>query len=828
MNSFVRVKLMKLISYTAITIAVAIGPLCYAAGNSGDMNVLPGFKVEEVHSVDKSQGSWVSMTFGDKGELYVSAQFGQLYRLSFDNGKIKNIEALKSPGMAQGLCWAYGSLYMSVAAKKGGGVYRLTDTNGDGSFDRQEHLIELPTGNEHGVHGIIKSNKNGLFLVVGNYTPLPEGAQAINHNNWKEDNLLNHLSDPRGHASHVKAPGGYVIHFKPDGTEPRVMSTGIRNSYDIALSPNGSLFAYDADMEWDAGTPWYRPTRLIHITQGGEFGWRTGTAKWPNYYADSLAPVVELGPGSPTGMLFGTQTKFPRRYREALYLLDWTFGRIYAVHLTPDGSSYKAEKEVVVSGKAMPVCDAAVGRDGAIYFTTGGRRLNSKLYRLSYTRALDGGKVDMKVPPLTPILDRLLNKPDSGFVWKYLDNEDRRIRYTARVALEVMGAAQWINTYRQEKSPAKLIEASIALARLSGEHELQLEKMSGIEFNQLGEVQKLAYLRALSLCLIRNQEAVNSRHINRLRKTLEEQFPASSFNLNVELARVLTKLKSESSTQHILHLMETSVNEAHDIDPNLLRGNKKYGKVLEKMLANQPNAKALRFALILMSAEQGWDSTTVKRYYTWLNEAEVKDGGASYKGFIKNIRKEALKKLPEDLRQVASQLPKPQKKAEPMVVAQGPGRMWTLKEAMEATADLSKASFENGKRMYQATLCNRCHIHGSKGGVSGPNLTNLATRFSREDILKSIIEPSEVISEQYEFSTLTMKDGSSKLGRILSKTKDKIVLAQSAFDFSHTIEINTKDVVSIEASKISSMPAGMINALNPDELRDLMKFLVTE
>ncbi len=65
---------------------------------------------------------------------------------------------------------------------------------------------------------------------------------------------------------------------------------GYRNQYDIALNEDGELFTYDADMEWDFGSPWYRPTRVCHATSGSEFGWRSGTGKWPAYYEDSLPP----------------------------------------------------------------------------------------------------------------------------------------------------------------------------------------------------------------------------------------------------------------------------------------------------------------------------------------------------------------------------------------------------------------------------------------------------------------------------------------------------------------------------------------------------------
>ena len=34
-------------------------------------------------------------------------------------------------------------------------------------------------------------------------------------------------------------------------------------------------------MEWDVNTPWYRPTRVMHVTSGSEFGYRNGAGKWP-------------------------------------------------------------------------------------------------------------------------------------------------------------------------------------------------------------------------------------------------------------------------------------------------------------------------------------------------------------------------------------------------------------------------------------------------------------------------------------------------------------------------------------------------------------------
>ena len=86
-------------------------------------------------------------------------------------------------------------------------------------------------------------------------------------------------------------------------------------------------------MEWDAGTPWYRPTRVNHVIDGADFGWRAGTSKWPDDYLDSFGSVVDVGFGSPTGITFGTAARSSRaKYRQALFVADWSYGNIYAVH----------------------------------------------------------------------------------------------------------------------------------------------------------------------------------------------------------------------------------------------------------------------------------------------------------------------------------------------------------------------------------------------------------------------------------------------------------------------------------------------------------------
>ena len=164
----------------------------------------------------------------------------------------------------------------------------------------------------------------------------------------------------------MPAPGGTILRTDTEGTSSRLVAGGMRNPYDIAFNGDGELFTYDADMEWDIGTPWYRPTRVNHVPPGAELGWRSGWAKWPDYYLDSLPATLDVGAGSPTGIESYNHVAFPKKYQNALFVGDWALGQIHAVQLTRTGASYTANISTILKGRPLNVTDLAVGPDGAL------------------------------------------------------------------------------------------------------------------------------------------------------------------------------------------------------------------------------------------------------------------------------------------------------------------------------------------------------------------------------------------------------------------------------------------------------------------------------
>ncbi|MEE3230452.1 MAG: heme-binding protein, partial [Planctomycetota bacterium] len=481
--------------------------------------VAPGFKVELLYSVPKgSEGSWVTLTVDPEGRLIASDQYGALYRITPSpigkKGETLVERLAGNAGHAHGLLYAFDSLYV-VQSEKDRGLYRMRDTNGDGQFDDRKLLRSIQGGGEHGPHAVILGpEKKYIYVIGGNHTNLPNPEKSLVPRTWKEDLLLPRLWDARGHARGKLAPGGWIARTDPEGKTWELVSNGYRNQYDIAFNKNGELFTYDADMEWDVGTPWYRPTRVNHVISGGEFGWRSGTGKWPTYYPDSLGRVVDVGPGSPTGIGFGYGADFPVKYQEALYICDWSYGKLYAVHMTPDGGTYTGELEQFIAGAPFPLTDVIVNpKDKALYVSVGGRRTQSGLYRVTYT-GNDKGGVAKTSPESTKLraqrkeLEKYHGKQDPAALeaaWPHLSSPDRYLRYAARIAVEHQPVDSWKDKVIGELNDIALIQGAIALAR-HGKAEIRpklLAALRNIKASSLDETQLINLLRAYSLVFIR-------------------------------------------------------------------------------------------------------------------------------------------------------------------------------------------------------------------------------------------------------------------------------------------------------------------------------------
>lgn len=832
-----------------------------------------GFVAEHLYSPSENKnGSWVSMAFDDKGRLIASDQYGAMYRLElpaigekelhkkvkverlhFDLNKAEGADSSNGKiemGYAQGLVWAFNSLYVMVNHKgdslfeKKSGFYRLQDTNNDDQFDKITLLKSFTGYEEHGPHSVILApDKKSLYVIAGNNTGFSDMSSYRLPPIWKRDNLM---PDSSGQDGGTDPAGGWVAKVDSAGKKWELFSAGLRNPFDITFNEAGDLFTYDSDMEWDIGMAWYRPTRICHIPSGAEFGWRPGNAKWSPDYIDNLPPLINIGQGSPTNIISGHASNFPEKYRQSLLAFDWSFGIIYSIQLQPKGASYSAKAEEFISGAPLPLTDGVVGPDGALYFLTGGRRIQSDLYRVYYG---DNNKQpDLPAPVITEAtqlrrqLEQFHGKADPAaleLIWPNLKHEDRFIRYAARSALEHQPITVWQQKAIDEKDAVIRMNAVLALARHGkpGIKNKVFDALTSTEFKTLTASQQLDLLRILEVALYRFGKPDDAQQ-KQLLVYLDPLYPAATNILNRELSKILTYLQAPNVVAKTIALLQTAKDDTTEQSTvsqsaDLIFRNPQYGMDLADVLTNMPPAQQVHYALVLSEVKNGWTPELREIYFKWFYGAYKFKGGRHFLGYLDKARQIALKSVPKEQFQHYDTISLNTTSLNAVtdwvriMSDGGPGRVWKVEEALGFVMDKSKRpDFEEGKMLFAASACINCHNMRGQGGSMGPDLTQLGTRFSEKDILESIIEPNKVISDQYAGTVFTLKDGSTVVGRLSREDDTKYYVSQNPFAPQIIRELLKKEVAATKLSEVSFMPPALINSLNPERLKNLVAYLV--
>lgn len=805
----------------------------------------PGFKVELIHKVDSAtQGSWVGLTVDARGRLIGCDQYGGLYRLTpppLGSSTGARVEKL-SAGIAgaHGILHAFDSLYVMVNQEPDtAGLWRLRDTDGDDQFDKKELLREIKGRGEHGNHSItLAPDGQSLYIACGNGTQQPQLEHTRGSRPFGDDQAVPRIT--RGAEFSDTEPQAFTCRVSPDGKRFEMVAAGLRNHYDIAFNALGDLFTYDSDMEWDAGTPWYRPTRIYHLVSGGDYGFRESSGKLLGYCADIVPPLVDVGPGSPTGVTSGLGAAFPAAYQHAIYACDWTYGTLYAVHLTPQGAGYSARLEEFLSGKPLPLTDAVIGKDGAMYVSIGGRRTQSAVYRITYagreSTAAAPGPAETPEHKLRVQLEHLHDEgtgPDAiGSALPHLAHADRLVRYAARVAIERQPAELWAARALEQTQPWAVIEGGAALARMAGRaHQpALLAKLNALDFSALDTAQQLALIRVYQITAARSGVPADDAALARL----DALYPAASNALNTELSRTLAAYGSSSVVAKTLQLMAQAKDEPVSwLSADRLARNDRYGPNFLRTGPARPNVQQIAYAYALRFAKNGWTPELRRQFFTWFGSTGPWIGGNQFRGFLDQMRSDALANVvsdPAEKKQLeALAIPKVIAiKPEAIKPPKGPGAAYTVEDVLAFAKDgLHGRNFKRGRELYIAAACQACHRLGNEGGGIGPDLTGIASRYTLRDLLENLITPSKVISDQYESTILELKDGRTLIGRITGDEGGILQLATNPAAPAQLADVRHSDITSRKPSPVSLMPPALINTMNQSEVLDLLAYLLS-
>ena len=355
-----------------IQVCVVIVLICsanaYAAKPGKNLSVPDGFEVT-LFADDNLAHDVYSMTVDARGRVVVSGR-GYVKILVDRNGDGRADEAklfVNGPRTgAQGMYFDGNDLLCVGDA----GLIRYRDADGDDRADGPPRtLLKVHAGGEHHAHAIQRGPDGCWYLVAGNHAGIQKST----------------ISNP--HSPILNPRFGTLVRMSRDFKRREVVADGYRNAYDFAFHWLGDVFVYDSDGERDVSLPWYRPTRVFHAIPGANAGWFDRSWKRPNHYFEMQPVIGEFGRGSPTGVACYRHTQFPKPYRDAIYALDWTYGRVLMMPLETGGSVWKSRPKVFMKGVnnfGFAPTDVAVGPSGELYVSVGGRGTRGGVYRVRY------------------------------------------------------------------------------------------------------------------------------------------------------------------------------------------------------------------------------------------------------------------------------------------------------------------------------------------------------------------------------------------------------------------------------------------------------------
>ena len=137
-----------------------------------------------------------------------------------------------------------------------------------------------------------------------------------------------------------------------------------------------------------------------------------------------------------------------------------------------------------------------------------------------------------------------------------------------------------------------------------------------------------------------------------------------------------------------------------------------------------------------------------------------------------------------------------------------------------------QGDWEHGRELFRSpTLnCSKCHRIRGEGGVAGPDLSNLIHRDARS-VERDLREPNAALHPDYVAYLAELRNGDSLTGFIRSQGNDSIRLFDA--DGKDTV-IPRANLATLRPTGQSLMPTGLLDALQPNDVRDLLTFLLWE
>lgn len=893
-----------ILSFLAITALAQPG---HSVSESGFI-LPPGFTITEVAGPELANDIYC-LTISPEGYVIVSGR-GYLKQLVDDNNDGVFDRAILLADYpkdgAMGLFIENDFFYFM-----GDGGLRRMPWN-PGTFTTQsELLIKLKTGGEHDAHAITRGPDGWLYVLCGN-----TAGVTAQHASMASSPIKTHTA-------------GCVLRIAPDFKNSEIICDGFRNPYGFDWNMEGELFTFDSDNERCMGLPWYEGCRFYRIERGGHYGWRSPQKgqfwRMPPYHPDIVAPLLDLGRGSPTGVVCYQHQQFPKSYQGAFFLLDWTFGVIHCVRLKENTVQSEPFLKVTAGNGFAPTAAAVHPQTGDLYVSTGGRGTRGAVYRIRHEAGFKS------LPPNVG-----LQKPVHSAKSLTL-HEPQQLSLPSRHDL--------LKSFTSSTSTKEKLRSLCLL----------MDHLGNIEATSVEYSFKEGYQ------LVPHQNVLNDKpFVHELLVQLRSNFPSSDAALNREISRAMALLQDDSpitidkivsqitansspvDDMHYLFVLaccpaKRSAPQTEAIAQALIQLDAKYDRaklqheyhwslrlseVVRALLAHDPHLKLAivkhpelgrpNHLLLVMDSQfprpilaQLWlNRISQEKDYPWsanlvallataplkevlslfrrhwddptlqdvilptLAKAHEAEDRRRFVSSLRSISKSSIKlaleglnslpdpidnELMEELAACAKAIQYWHKLDESVgVMIQRRLRTlthtdelrdpkgWTgwviehypgLKAQLESSDGVDRAKWDSrlknidwsSGRVDAGEALFRKHCAACHQGTSavGPDLAGLSKRFSHDDIVTAVLQPSKDVPARYRTTIFTTHSGQTLAGLVIYEAVDGAILQTATA----TVRIAGNDIAGKRTSEQSLMPAGLLDNFSDQQVADLLTWL---
>ncbi len=723
------------------------------------------------------------------------------------------------------------------------------DSDGDGVADRQTPLVSGLTtnmvnerGGDHTTNFVRMGIDGWLYIGAGDYgVPNAVGVDG----------------------SSVTLRGGGILRVRPDGTELELFASGLRNPFDMAIDPFLNMFTRDNTNDgggWD--------TRVSQLFDSAEYGYPRLFAN----FSDEIMPTLgTYGGGGGTGGLYVEDPDWPERWNRSLFTGDWGRSAVFHHPLQSRAATFEITQESFVdipratgmdmdalgnlyiaswwSGEASVYVGPHVGFVARVTPAKKSERAFPQLHELdvpelikllgepqSVVRFHAQGELLRRGPsaesssflqvtiadktfPLTGrvaalfALKQLEGEAAHPAFIRYLEDDSIRefaIRALADRRSQLSGVnAEWLLPYLNDSNPRVVAQAVIALGRLGDPAAapwlLPLADSKIVERSDPAlpnsqaviphlAIQALVRLRATDACLA----GLNTEHWRAALRALRQ------FHNSTAVDGLIQSLARERDLQKQTEILITLIRlYQHETpydgswwgirpdttgpyyDPMTWSESEKIQTIVRPAI--EFAAPEMRATLVaeLQRHQITWDGLAT--------EVEVDAEESAEPIVIQPVD-------PNDPEQVGN-----------LSYAQ------SVQRVLDATGDVAR-----GKVLFRERSCSSCHTATAGERPVGPHLADIGKRYKADELLESLLKPSEKIAQGYETQLFLLTNGEVVTGFVMSETGRQIVVRDSQ---GKTHKIARDEIDERSRQAVSAMPEGLLGSLRTTELADLLAYL---